>query len=327
MHRRTDNSHRTPLFALAGLLAGMLSAAGLCRAAAAPLAVREYTGGAGGTPADAPSGVLARPAGAPDAGRLEIGGDVRQFDLLTIEVAPSTKYRLDLRARLDGGETVERNDRAHNEALRQNARWNSVYEVVFGGGDDDDDEAGKSHGGFILTGEWHDYVHVFHTPPGARKLTIRITPRGHTTLVARVALTPADEGGAINANPDFRYGELNYCGWRPQRDGRIYRRPDGKCVFNAGYGGSSPRFPLQPGKSYTATALGEGGQVTLNYFDDHGGKTSGRFLLRPAPEGVQTTFTPPEGTAAGSIVMYGGTVLESFKVEESGAPATNNPQE
>lgn len=305
----------------------MLTVAGLCWAAPAPLVVREYAEGTVSLPAaNAPAGVTVRPAGAPDAGRLEIGGDVQQFDLLTIEVAPSTKYRVDLRARLDGGETVERNERAHHEALRQNSRENSVYEVLFDGNADEDAKSVVG-GGFILTGEWCDYVHVFYTPSNARTLTIRLRPRRHTTLVSRVALAPADEDGAINANPDFRYGELNYCGWRPQRDGRIYRRPDGKCVFNAGYGGSSPRFPLQPGKSYTATAHGEGGQVTLNYFDDQGRKTSGRFLMRPAQEGAQATFTPPDGTAAGGIVMYGGTVLESFKVEESGAPAANNPQE
>lgn len=148
-------------------------------------------------------------------------------------------------------------------------------------------------------------------------MTIQLTPRKHVTHVANVSLVADDEGGVINNNPDFRYGELNYGGWHPQRDGRLFLRPDGKTVFRSGYGGSSPSVPLQEGRFYRITARGEGGHLTINYLNAENKRVASRFLLRfPDTAGEEMTeLTPPEGAVAAYVIAYGA-LVESFKVVE-----------
>lgn len=279
---------------------------------AEPPAVRDFTAASDGQQLrDAPKGVAI--AESADGGRcLAVAGSVGGYDLVTLAVQPETKYRINLRARIDGERTVEQNDRAHIDAVQRSGRCEAGYQVVFFD-DSTNVEGWVQNGGFILTAAWHDYVHVFHTPPNVRRVCIRLLPRKHDTCVERVSLEPDDEGGTVNANPDFRYGELNYCGWRPQRDGRIYRRPDGSCVFRSGYGGASPPFPLRAGLPYRLAATGDGGHMNLDYSDAQGKIIASRFLLRPTPEGVSVELTPPDGTVSGRVVLY-GVLLNTFTV-------------
>jgi hypothetical protein len=279
----------------------------------APLLDHDYTASADLLPEETSSGI-SRPAMGEGAFCLELDGSSRNLPLATVAVVPNTKYRLTLRARVQGAFTVEQNDRAHIEAIMRRGRTESGYQVRLLTGDD---PAGTSGGGgFILTRDWYDYVHVFRVPADVLQATIRLEPRGHVTQIARVTLETADENGAININPDFRYGELNYCGWSPQRDGRLYQRPDERCVFRSGYGGSSPRFPLQTGRFYRMTARGQGGHLNIHYYDADGKSIASRFLLRPSEtDEAAAELTPPDGCVSARVVMY-GTVLESFKVVE-----------
>lgn len=279
----------------------------------APLLEQDYSAAAGEL-SGAPAGVthMALPEG---GACLQLDATVSSFELATVEVKPETKYRLVLRARVQGPLTIEQNDRAHIQAIQRRGRSESVYNIEF-------QEPGlpkpsSGGGGFFLTREWYDYVHVFRTPAGVEKVTIQLTPRKHVTQIARVSLVTDDEGGAINNNPDFRYGELNYCGWAPQRDGSILLRPDGKHVFRSGYGGSSPRFPLQEGRFYRMAGRGEGGSLTIYYFDADNKSIASRFLLRfPEVAGeASAELTPPDGCVSASVTAYGA-LIESFKVAE-----------
>ena len=288
---------------------GLLSVASAL-ARGAPLLTRDFTAAVGEGP-ELPAGVT-RVVLPENGACLELGAKVAATDLATVEVVPGTKCRLILRARVQGAFTVEQNDRAHIEAVQRRGRGESAYEVQFH--ETDAVPASAGGGGFFLTRDWYDYVHVFRVPPGVRQATIRLKPRGHVTQIARVTLMADDEDGAINNNPDFRYGELNYCGWAPQRDGRIFLRPDGRCVFRSGYGGSSPAFPLTAGRRYRMCGQGEGGHLNIHYYDADGKSIASRFLLRLSA-GVEAAaeLTPPEDCVSARVVAYGA-LLESFKV-------------
>ena len=240
---------------------------------------------------------------------------LRQVVLSPVAVAPGRKCKLMFGGRVDGDFAVEQNDRAHILTLQSNGRLAAAYEILFyDAAGEPLRRSGFGGSGFLLTGDWHDYINVFDVPPDAVTLSVRFEPRGRGVEIGSIRLGEENESGAINSNPDFRYGELNYCGWRPARDGRLYLRPDGQTVLNAGYGGMSPMFILKETSVYRMEAKGLGGRMSLTYYDDEGNRVASRHLLRPTPEGASVDLQPPEGTAAGRVVMYGVVGLESFRV-------------
>ena len=145
---------------------------------------------------------------------------------------------------------------------------------------------------------------------------LHFIPNRRLTQVSSVILEPESEENSVNPNPDYRYGELSYSGWKPGRDRRLYTRPDGKVVLPAGYGGRSPFFALTPGKHYNVHAKGNGGDMYLVYFDKMGKQIASRFMMRPGPEGAKTDFTPPEGVTTCRFELYGNAILEELRVTE-----------
>ncbi len=250
-----------------------------------------------------------------------------EIETRSLPVQPGKKYKLEIVATVAGDFVDERNERASILTLQSfQRRLSSTYETVFldADGKEIPGLGGSAPGhtpsqtGFFLTNEEQSYISVFYPPAGAVALKIRFHAHDRSTRIASLTLAEETEEKTINPNPDFRYGELNYSGWQPQRDGRLYTRPDGKTVLNVGYGGTTPFFPLSPGTRYRVSVIGESpeGKGTLNiqYYDEGGKSINTGFLLRPALEGVETELTPPPGTAAARVVMYGGVILEEFKV-------------
>lgn len=238
-----------------------------------------------------------------------------------LPVEAGKKYRLEMAAEVAGDFVVEANDRAPILTLQSHRnRLTSMYEIVF------QDANGKeipalggamaSPRGFFLTHRRQPYIAVFYTPEKAASLKVRFQTNAHATRIASLQLAEETGENTVNPNPDFRYGELNYAGWQPQRDGRLYTRPDGKTVLNAGYGGTSPVFPLHPENKYRVFTVGQGKTINIQYFNKEGKSILNRFLLRPTPKGAETELTPPPGTAMARVVMYGEVILEEFKVTE-----------
>lgn len=198
------------------LLLGMLAAI-VWPAAGTPLLNLDFTSPGYVWPT-LPAGVSR--AELPEGGAcLQLNAGVAQYAAATAAVAPGTKYRLTIRARVAGSFTVEQNARAQVESLQRWGNLESAYTIRFH--DPETNVQVSGGGGFLLTSEWYDYTHVFRTPADVRQVTVRFEPRNNLTQVALISLVADNEGGVLNNNPDFRYGELNYCGWRPQRDGRI----------------------------------------------------------------------------------------------------------
>ena len=250
-----------------------------------------------------------------------------KIETRSFPVEAGKKYKLEITAKVGGDFVEELNERAHiltRQSFRN--RLSSTYEMVFldTKGNEIPGLGGTAPGhtpsqrGFFLTKRSQSYISVFYPPAKALALKIRFYSNGRPTQISGLKLAVETEEGTVNPNPDFRYGELNYSGWQPQRDGRLLTRPDGKTVLNVGYGGSSPFFPLSPGTKYRVSAIGESpqGKGTLNiqYYDHEGKSIRSGFLFRPIPEGVATELTPPPGTVLARVVMYGGVILEEFKV-------------
>ena len=262
----------------------------------------------------------------PEIGGFGNGGKgmILPAKLSSVETRPlpikgGIKYRLQLTASLVDDFVVEKNPRAHILTLLSSGHQETSRVAVFF-----QDADGKEVPGpgmippevFFLTEKPWLYTTVFYAPTEAVSLRLRFIPNRRLTQVSSVTLGPESEEKSVNPNPDFRYGELSYSGWKPGRDGRLYTRPDGKVVLAAGYGGRSPFFPLTPGYRYNVHAKGNGGDIRLVYFDQMGKQIASRFLMRPAPEGARTDFTPPEGVTTCRFELYGNAILEELRVTE-----------
>lgn len=252
-----------------------------------------------------------------------------RIETRSFSVQAEKKYKLEIAAQVTGDFVTETNERAHILTLQSfRYRLTSTYEIVFfnAEGEEIAGLGGTSPGmtpntrGFFLTQHQHTYISVFYSPANAHSLKIRFQSNGHPTRIASLRLAKETTEGTVNPNPDFRYGELNYAGWQPRRAGRLYTRPDGKTVFNAGYGAVSPFFPLSAETKYHVSAIGQspggGGTVSIIYLDKSGESIRRSFLFRPTSEGVQTELTPPPQTVMARVVMYRGLILNEFKVTE-----------
>ena len=249
---------------------------------------------------------------------LKLAEDVHAAALKAFPAAPETKYRFSFLGRIEDENTVEKNDRAHIEMLRTYGRFAPAYAILFLDAHGNQIES-KFHGcsGAVLTSDWYRYVYVFYSPAGTRSMKIEFLPRKRPFHADDLEVTVESEEGAVNCNTDFSYGELNYCGWRPARDGRLYKRPDGEIVLKSGYGGGSTYFPLHEGKNYRVYVRGQGqvpgGSVRMNYYDEEVNRLGQRFLLRPTPDGGHVDLAPPPKTRYGSVVMY-SVILQELKV-------------
>lgn len=241
-----------------------------------------------------------------------------RIETRALPIEAGKKYKLQMTAQIDGDFVVEENDRAHIEALHRN-NLGATYKMRFY--NDNGEEVpplGRGAawtGGFFLTKNAHPYVMVFYAPEGATNLKVNFQSNGRTASLSNLQLTEETEEGTLNVNPDFRYGELNYCGWTPSGDGRLYQHPNGKSTFNTGFHYFSPFFPLSPKSTYHVSAIGEGGEVNIDYFDENlKFVVQGRFLIRLKPEGMETEFTPPEGTVMGRVTGIRSQVIQEIRI-------------
>lgn len=236
-------------------------------------------------------------------------------------VEPGKKYKLLITAEVVGDFVVEKNHRAHIMTLLSPLhQLSSTFSVIFENANGEEIRGLRNEPviGFFATNQMQSYVSVFYIPAEARRLKVRFQSNGRETRIADLKLVEETEEKSINPNPDFRYGELSYSGWKPQRDGRLHTRPDGKTVLNSVRGASSGSFPLNPGSNYRIFAVGSGanGTVSITYFDKDGKNIITSFLLRPTKEGTSADFTPPAGTAMATLMIDNSAILEEVRVTE-----------
>ncbi|HOF87269.1 MAG TPA: hypothetical protein PLZ36_04060 [Armatimonadota bacterium] len=175
----------------------------------------------------------------------------------------------------------------------------------------------------LVFGDWHPYTDVCYTPANAAAMEFAVVlPNGENgVLLDDWALGPCPDEGAINCNPDFRYGPCSYTGWASLNTGALFVKVgEGKYGLNTAYGSSSEPFPLREPGTYRLYARGaaRGGfrTVDLRIYDAKGALIKILNIVG-LPNGNSVDVLLPDGAAAGSLLVYHH-ILEEVRVMRVG---------
>ena len=174
----------------------------------------------------------------------------------------------------------------------------------------------------VLSNAPRRYVKVFYPPAKAASLRIfKRATKGTTIAVGKLSIwtdLEGDEAKSINPHPTFNYGDLNTYGYSFGGGGGFFTRPDGKTVWNSGFIGWSPLFPVKGGKFYKFFCKGEKSQakgwIWINFHDKDGKKIK-TSRIGIAPKGVETIIKTPKGTVKARLQCY-YVIIEKFTVSE-----------
>jgi hypothetical protein len=171
-------------------------------------------------------------------------------------------------------------------------------------------------------GSWFNFVDEFYPPAKAAFMQLSFNNRKDSKLfISDIVLAPAPDEGAINSNPTFALGKYNYSGWPGRHTGgRMIERPDGKVIFDTGYGSGSESFPMSQAGTYRLYAKGVtyGGysDIILSFLGEDG-KAISVTHLNATPAGAQRDFIRPEGTVRGRLLIYNN-ILEELRLTRIG---------
>ncbi len=236
-----------------------------------------------------------------------------------IAVTPGTKYSLSLDGSFTGDvESIEENPRF--AIFAQPWQKNAVLpfrEIQFL------DAAGTVTGRTLVFSmpvrSRHTYVDVFYTPPDAVALRLAVVSGDGVTLVLQnLSLRTTIDEGAINVNPTFELGPLNYSGWQNISAGGQLLEIEGKTVFDTKYGSRGTAFPLPSPGTYAlsaeATGNGYNSCVKVDVFDAEGKKLMSAVLRRYEQTNY---FVPPRQAASASLLVY-SCLLEEVRLVRVG---------
>jgi hypothetical protein len=172
----------------------------------------------------------------------------------------------------------------------------------------------------VISQEFLDYVRVFYPPPEAKTLKIFLVPGKEADIASKKIVVRTDldgkEAECINIHPSFEYGDLNFYGY----GGEFYTRPDGKTVWNSGFTGSTPFFPVKEGVSYDFSCRGKAGEpksfIYIGCYNTEGGKPFKSMKYGVSEKGETVKFIMPAGTVSVKLTGY-YVIVEEFKVTES----------
>ncbi len=168
-------------------------------------------------------------------------------------------------------------------------------------------------------------MYVFYTPDHTAEIQLELTPNRNQLFVEYFKLEPETAEGTVNANPDFRYGPLNPCGWAAQT--RFFRTPDGKTLAQCEYYNGSPFFLADGGNSYSyyikgVEAAPGNATVIVAFYDEKGDKagTTHLFHGNEVKNGaVRTGLKPPPGTFQAQVIAT-NMILSEWRVTRDQQP-------
>jgi hypothetical protein len=237
-------------------------------------------------------------------------GVIGTFRFEKVVVKPQIKYKLTFNAKVIGDDVIEKNSRINLvQVASKNILWQWAVDFFDAEGKAIPISIQASHLR-LVSNQWKEYTTVFYTPLKAAYMQLVLSNRNPTNGMEldelKFGICP-DEG-AINCNPDFRYGSYNYTGWKEiLSGGLLFDLGNGKYQFDTAYGSIGESFPLSVPGTYRLYARGSGYgryQVVLLFLCNSKGQTLKNIVLRGAPEGKYVDFTLPEKTAFAYFRVY-----------------------
>jgi len=227
-------------------------------------------------------------------------------NLKPVAVRPNTKYTLSFEGSFRGDvESLEENPRfAVFAQPGQRSQVLPSRTIRFL------DAAGKAVGQprtlSVPARRKHTYTDVFYTPRNAATLRLDIASgEGVAFSLRKLKLEETPDEGAININPGFDLGPLNYSGWQRISAGGRLIEVDGKTILDTKYGSRGTAFPLPGPGTYAlsakATGNGYNSCVKADIFDAEGKKLMSSVLRR---YGQAKHFVPPKEAVSASFLVY-----------------------
>ncbi|QDT07322.1 hypothetical protein K227x_57490 [Rubripirellula lacrimiformis] len=265
-----------------------------------------------------------------DQSCLIVDAGVATQALKPIAVESPTKYKLTLRAAVDDSDTIETNDRIAEIMSKNGGRSFAECELDFFDSSGNKttfllygSTAVDTSGIAIVSGEFRDCVFVFYAPPNADTLRLSLTPRKRTLYVQSLKLEPETTEGTVNCNPDFRYGQFNAGGWRPNSEGRLFKRPDNRTVMKCGSDSRSSFFPVDDESRYSFLCQGTGygpisGKVIVTFYDEAGQELGYTHLFwdRDMQQGATKSGIQPIPGSKFAMLKPSRIILEKVMVTE-----------
>lgn len=236
-------------------------------------------------------------------------------------VEGNRKYKLDIQAKVNGPDVVEKNSRVPEMQIMS-------HNLLPGWSMDFFDADGKAVGsrGFngmtFTSNQKKVYTDIFYAPADAVKMVLNIrmgqNPPESLQVYSPVQLALSPDEGALNCNPEFKYG---YAGWNGfLRGALLLENKEGKPVFDTAYGSGGEIFPLAGPGTYRlyGKGTGHGGYRVINFYQlDKDKKTLKTLYVTALPDGNYIDFVIEKDTVYGRINSYNH-LLEEVRVTRMG---------
>jgi hypothetical protein len=236
-----------------------------------------------------------------------------------IPVDPAKKYRIQFKGSATGEYTLEENERVRIMYKRYKA--NRLRFTFY---DKTGEEFPFNYSDImVLSNKSHEYVRIFYPPTKADTMRVFLNPvKGDKMTIEEITLKTDLEGiesQYLNTHATFDYGDLNTYGFSCGGGGKFYTRPDGKTVWNTGFIGWSPFFPVQGKKYYKFFCRGKKsigkGWIWINFYKEDGEKIK-NARIEINEKGAETILLMPKETAMAKLQCY-YVIIEEFTVTES----------
>lgn len=237
----------------------------------------------------------------------EIVGTNKALELTVnpIPVVPQKKYGIEFTASTTGEYTIEENERIR--IMRKEGKANCIQMVFY----DKNQKTCSKTDLYILSGKLKKYVRIFYPSAKAAFLRIFTRPLKGTEIAVSEIHVRTDlegkEGECINPHTTFDYGDLNSYGYHCGGGGRFYMRPDGKTVWNTGFIGYSPFFPVQAECFYRIFCRGrksqDKGWIWINFYKDDD-EIIKHATINVSAQGAMTMLKMPKEAVRARLQCY-----------------------